>query len=284
MIKVNPIGSANSENLVPTSFPDGTKLLKFDRFPHDNMTITWLYDNDEELFQLIALTKHLRNRGVKRIELDLPYVPNARMDRTKATEEVFTLKAFADTINWLGFDKVSIVNPHSTVSEALFDRLYVNWSAVAEDIYNIIYRILPQEIDAIYFPDEGACKRFSGLVEAFGLPIVYGEKKRDWETGKILGIEVHGGEDLGGKNVLVIDDIISYGGSIYYSALKLKELGVVEIRAYATHVEKSVLDPEKGKLINAEWKDKTNLIEAIYTTNSIYRGVKNEKIKVIREF
>ena len=43
----------------------------------------------------------------------------------------------------------------------------------------------------------------------------------------------------------MIDDIISYGGTMYYSAKKLKELGVGKIYAYATHVENSLIF--KGK-------------------------------------
>ena len=83
-------------------------------------------------------------------------------------------------------------------------------------------------------------------------------------------------DDFKGKTVLMIDDIISYGGSLYYSALKLKELGVGKIYAYATHTENSVLDPEKGTLIKLL---RNGTIEKLYTTNSIYTG-NEEKIEI----
>ena len=216
----------------PTDFPDGTKLLKFEVDDGADYRIVWLYDNDEELFQLIALVKHIKSKGCK-VWLTLPYVPNARMDRTKNEDEVFTLKAFAETINWLGFEGVTICNPHSTVSEALFDRVEVDFSCVVQDVKNIVDGAY-NKIDVIYFPDEGACKRYSDLLSFLKLPVAFGIKKRDWQTGKILGIDIVGYDDLKGKNVLMIDDICAYGGTFYYSACALKDKGAKEISCYVT--------------------------------------------------
>jgi len=275
MIRIESNIAPEEEILKPTAFPDGTKLLKFDP-RRDEYTITWLYDSDDELFQLIALTKHLKNRGCK-VWLNLPYVPNARMDRVKNSEEVFTLKYFAEVINWLGFEEVRITNPHSTVSEALFDRVYVDFECVYGDVKRILQTSL-SKIDVIFFPDEGACKRYSDILAPLGLPVAFGIKKRDWKTGKILGIDIAGYDDLKGKNILMVDDICAYGGTFYYSACKLKDLGANDISCYVTHLENSVMDKEKGKLIQGD------LIKTIYATNSIFRGEANEKIKIVREF
>ncbi len=277
MIRIESNIAPEEEILNPTTFPDGTKLLKFDP-RHDEYTITWLYDSDDELFQLIALTKHLKNKGCK-VWLNLPYVPNARMDRVKNNEEVFTLKAFAETINWLGFEEVRITNPHSTVSEALFDRVYVDFNRVYEDVKMALHFAATDRDVVLYFPDEGACKRYSDLLAPLGLPVAFGIKKRDWKTGKILGIDISGYDDLKGKNVLMVDDICAYGGTFYYSACALKDLGANEISCYVTHLENSVLDKEKGKLLQGD------LIKTIYATDSIFRGKEaSEKIKIVHEF
>ena len=289
MIKVEDLNNQNTMVIKPTDFPDGTKLIKYNpTFVDGAYRITWLYDNDAELFQLIALVKHLKSKARCRILLNLPYVPNARMDRVKNSDEVFTLKAFADTINWLGFEGVTICNPHSTVSEALFDRVSVDFDCVIEDVKHILDTSLNQ-IDVLYFPDEGACKRQGDLLKDFNLPITFGIKKRDWKTGKILGIDIAGYDDLQGKNILMVDDICAYGGTLYYSALRLKELGAKAISCYVTHLENSVMDKEKGKLIDAKWyshdgKTSEDLIKTIYTTNSIFRGVGSHKIKIVSEF
>ena len=276
MIRIESNIASNEEVLKPTTFPDGTKLLKFDP-GYDEYTITWLYDSDDELFQLIALTKHLKNKGCK-VWLNLPYVPNARMDRVKNKEEVFTLKAFAETINWLGFEEVRITNPHSTVCEALFDRVYVDFNCVYVDVRMALHFAATDKDVVLYFPDEGACKRYSDILAPLGLPVAFGIKKRDWKTGKILGIDIAGYDDLKGKNIMMIDDICAYGGTFYYSACALKDKGANDINCYVTHLENSVMDPQKGKLIQGD------LIKTIYATNSIFRGVGSHKIKIIREF
>ena len=278
MIKVEDLNNQTKSEINPTTFPDGTKLIKYNpTFVDGVYRITWLYDNDGELFQLIALVKHLKSKARCRIWLNLPYVPNARMDRVKNSDEVFTLKAFADTINWLGFEGVTICNPHSTVSEALFDRVRVDFDCVVEDVKRVL-DTSPNKIDVLYFPDEGACKRQGDLLKDFNLPVAFGIKKRDWMTGKILGIDIAGYDDLKGKNVLMVDDICAYGGTFYYSACALKDRGANDISCYVTHLENSVMDKQKGKLIQGD------LIKTIYTTNSIFRGEESHKIKIIREF
>ena len=268
------------KKVTPTVFPDTTKLLKVDiGVGSGDYTIVWLYDNDEELFQVIAITKHLQAKGFG-VNLRMPYIPNARMDRVKSAGEVFTLKYFAHVINWLGFKNVYVANPHSTVSEALFDRLTVDFDCVTHDVGNILYGnggATRFAADVIYFPDEGAYKRYNDLLSFLKLPVTFGIKKRDWKTGKILGIDIVGYDDLKDKNVLMVDDICAYGGTFYYSACALKDAGAKDINCYVTHLENSVLDPEKGKLIQGD------IIKKIYATNSIFRG-KHEKIEIIRNF
>ena len=254
-------------------FPDGTQLLKVDEsvWEDGKVECIWQYEKEEELVTIFFLTKHLQEKGAE-VSLIMPYIPNARMDRVKKDSEVFTLKYFAQLINSLNFTKVRVLDPHSNVSTALIDRL-VNDSPKAY-IAKVMDRIKEQVGDfVLYFPDEGASKRYS---ELFQCPYCYGMKKRNWEDGTILGIDVvDNGIDLKGKHILMIDDIIAYGGSLYYSAKRLKELGVGKLFAYATHVEKSVLHPEKGKLLQS------GLVEQIYTTDSLFLE-QHEKITVLQ--
>jgi ribose-phosphate pyrophosphokinase len=75
----------------------------------------------------------------------------------------------------------------------------------------------------------------------------------------------------------MIDDIISYGGTLAYSADKLKGLCFEHIYAYATHTENSVLDPEKGTLLK---RLENGTVDHIYTTRSTYSG-KHDKITAL---
>lgn len=268
MIKVN------GEELKVEHYPDGTQRLNVE--PRFLNCIEWRYENEEELSTLIYITKHLKNSNCKNINLYMPYIPNSRMDRTKSREEVFTLKYFVDVINWLGFNSVTVLDAHSDVSRSLIDRCdFKNTLYYIKDALEFISKDDMSDI-IFYYPDAGSAKRYSEILPQYRY--CYGEKKRDWKTGKILGLEIKtNGIDLKGKTVLMIDDIVSYGGSLYYSANTLKEYGVDKIYAYATHTENSVLDKEKGTLIKAL---ENNTVEKLFTTNSLFTGT-HEKIEVM---
>ena len=262
-------------------FPDGTPRINLDvanikENEYDGspcILIDWLYENNDEMFYLMLIKKHLE-RHLTNVDyyLFMPYIPNARMDRVKNDDEVFTLKYFCDFINSLNFSRVYVLDAHSDVSTALINNCE---NGTPRDYIKEAIRQISDDI-VLYFPDAGAAKRYSDLFPE--IMYCYGEKKRDWKSGKILGLDIRSnGIDLNGKTVLMIDDIIAYGGSLFYSANALKEAGAGKIYAYATHTENSILDREKGTLIKSL---ENNTVERLFTTNSLFSG-KHDKITVL---
>lgn len=250
----------NNEKINIEHFPDGTLLLKTGLIDMKNIEITWLYENDAELFTIICLAKK-----AKRKSLFIPYCPHARMDRCKDEDDTFTLKYFAEVINSLGFESVTILDPHSNVCTALIDRVVVK--SPYEYIWGTIEKIHCRDL-VMFYPDEGSMKRYANM---FKLPYAFGIKKRDWKTGQIQGLDViDNGIDLKDKTVLIVDDISSRGGTFYHSAKKLKELGVDKIYLYVTHCENTILE---GEVLTS------GLIEKVFTTNSIFNK-EHEKIEV----
>lgn len=261
MIKVN------GKPVEQVSFPDQTNLFRYET-TEDLIDIQWFYENDAELFELICLANHIRETfSPKQMILSMPYVPNARMDRVKQKNEVFTLKWFCNVINSLHFDQVKILDVHSSVTSALLNRV-INESPEAY-IRKAISEILQENKSLVlYFPDEGSVKRYAGMFPEY--PYCYGMKKRDWKTGNIEGIQVvTNGFDLEGKTVLMIDDICSYGGTLYYSAKALQNAKTQKIYSFTTHTENSILDEQKGTILRA-LKDQT--VSRHFTTDSIYHG------------
>lgn len=260
MIKLN--GQIVEQN----HFPDGTLLMKCDANKHAVSTITWQYESDAELFALYSFKKHIDRVAPGWNDfLYLPYIPHARQDRVKSKEDVFTLKYFTEIINSLKFKKVYVIDPHSSVSEALIDNIEVI-SPVA--FINQALNNIGTDNLLMFYPDEGAMKRYSGMIEK---EYAFGIKKRDWATGKIEGLDVAGCTDkIKDSRILIVDDICSRGGTFYHSAKKLKELGAKEIYLYITHCENTILE---GELLTS------GLIEKVYTTNSIFTK-EHEKIEV----
>jgi len=270
MIKLN-------DNVIEQGrFPDGTLALKeIDRniISGDNVInwITWLYDGDNEMFTIMSLVDVIkRNSNGRLLYLHMPYLPNARMDRIKTNTENFALKVFTNWINNIGFDMVVVDNVHSNVSNALVNNIVDNMPEC--DINDILPKY---NFDVVFFPDEGACKRYKdmNIIKQLGLPIAFGIKNRDWKTGEIISLDVMGA-DVRGKNVLIIDDICSKGYTFYHSGRKLRELGASDVRLYITHCEDNI---QNGEIL------KTDVISKVYTTDSICH-IEDEKIEFIRKF
>ena len=114
--------SVNGTLVAMGAFPDKTSAMRYN--PNDDgYTITWKYDGDHECMALWYLVHHIRENcgAYTPIHLNIPYLPNARMDRVKNFDEVFTLKWFADFINALHFCRVTVFDPHSNVATALIN-------------------------------------------------------------------------------------------------------------------------------------------------------------------
>lgn len=262
----------NGKKVEIGKFPDGTILMK-ESVARNFVTnreakLTWLYENNEELIGLIYLTRHLQSRGIADIDLHMPYIPNARQDRVKNDEDVFTLKYFSEIINSLNFRSVRVLDPHSSVSEALINQIVID--TPKENIENVISKVEKKGMQLImFYPDEGAMKRYAGMIDR---PYTFGMKKRNWENGEIQGLEVLGRSELiKGSDVLIVDDISSRGGTFYFSAKALKEMGAENIYLYVSHCENTILE---GDVLTS------GLVTKVFTTNSIFTA-QHDLIEVI---
>lgn len=250
-------------------FPDGTLAFKLDPaiFMHRDKAsvVKWHYEDESEIMALWHIRARLAESNVN-VRLEMFYVPNARMDRSRNADDVFTLKYFCDLINLMQFENVAILDPHSSVTPALLHRCTV--CPPERMIWTAIQDIADPDL-ALFYPDEGSMKRYACLIKK---PFGFGIKNRDWNTGKILGLQVVGAESLKGRNILIVDDICSRGGTFFHSAKALKDAGVNDIYLYVTHCENTIFE---GELL------KSDLLKHIYTTNSIFNG-EHDKITVLK--
>ena len=256
----------NGREISPSKFPDGTSSFRFE--PNClYYKISWKYEGDNECMMLWYLVNHIRskskNNTLYQIDLFMPYIPNARMDRVKNPDEVFTMKWFAQFINSLNFNSVTVFDAHSNVSLSLIDRveqLSIGW---------YVHRAINMAGGDVLlcYPDEGAAKRYQEIIQR---EHVFCIKRRCWRDGKIERLDLVGAEKVAGKDVLIVDDICSKGGTFLHTAKALKEAGANHIFLYVSHCENTVLD---GEMI------KSGLIDKVFTTNSILTK-EDERIEV----
>ena len=278
------------DNTVKVDIPYST--VKWDKVN----TIKWQYESDSE-FMVVAFIKKYLDEAIPKtfpglfyggVSLVMNYIPNARMDRIKDNTEVFTLKYFADLINSLNFKSVEVFDPHSTVSEALFNNLVIKRGMLNSVLESVIERVKHEfgEDLVLFYPDEGAQKRYhNGVLKDSGIIPFFGNKLRDWKTGEIRGLNIETHTDkslyyLQGKTVLIIDDIISAGGTVYYSIKELEKYGVKNVCCYSSHLENTMFTQEQNKLIDM-LSDDNSVFKKLYATDSLYNKGEQKNLEII---
>lgn len=239
-------------------------------------SIEWFYEKPEELFMLQLIAMHLRDKmNVHDLYLFMPYIPNARMDRTKdPMSEVNVLKYFCRIINPLHFTAVTVCDAHSDAAINQLDRV-IQYSMKDFVLGVTCGRYDHIAYDYLFFPDDGAAKRY-GPIYNFR-PFLNGKKNRDWKTGVINGLTVENPmninpEDIGEKRILIVDDICSRGGTFLHAGIALQKFGFKHIGLCVTHLENTVF---AGNLLKSD-----SPIERIYTTNSLHHA-EHDKIITI---
>jgi ribose-phosphate pyrophosphokinase len=232
-------------------FPNGEINLRKDSLGTDRLypTVTLKYEDDSDLLHLLWVRALLDIPATLRIT----YTPYSRMDRDSDTY-VFSLKVFADFINSMNWAQVVIYEPHSDVLPALLDRVQVINITASPQMRSKIYIAFGGENFQVCYPDVGAFKRYQEKFKSKD-PLI-GFKVRDFETGKILGLEIEGDKHV--DNVVIVDDLCSKGGTFVLAAKQLRAKGFTKIVLAVTHCENTIYT---GEVFNH--------IDKVITTDSI---------------
>lgn len=232
--------TVNSLPLNSIVFPGGEVNVSLDKqnYALDTSIIAQL-TSSEEIMKLILVVDALKRLDCKNIELFMPYVPYARQDRVCNVGEAHSLKVFAGLINNLNLNKVIVFDPHSDVTEAVFNNIEIIKN------HTFVYQSLHQELQItkkfyLISPDAGASKKIQELGKYlsnhFDFDIVQCGKVRDTATGKLTGFSVDA-DDLQGMDCVIVDDICSRGGTFLGLAEKLKAKNAGNITLIVSHYE-----------------------------------------------
>lgn len=199
---------------------DGTHIIDARRFGNDLMSISQMKD----------ILDHIKPNDAK--VLNIPYMPYSRQDRRMSSEGYtgsHALKVFSKFINTLEFDRVITFDPHSDVTEALFDNLTIisNHEFVRKSLSDLGMNTKDEHVH-IVVPDAGASKKIISLTKSFSwnmkqnLHIHQCEKHRNPTDGKITHTSIPQSLiDLpANTKVHIVDDICDGGTSF----IKIAEL------------------------------------------------------------
>ncbi len=208
----------------------------------------------------------------RRITVIMPMLYEGRQHRRTARESLDCAMALQELIS-MGVSNIITFDAHDPrVQNAIplggFDNVQPTYQMIKALIKNVPDIVIDRDHMMIVSPDEGGMGRCIYFSSVLGLELGMFYKRRNYSV-LVNGrnpIEAHEflGKNINGKDLIIVDDMISSGESILDIAAKLKEKGANRIFVFATF----------GLFV--EGLDKFDeyyrkgLITRIFTTNLIY--------------
>jgi ribose-phosphate pyrophosphokinase len=237
------------------------------------ITIKSRLNSFEDLEIILCATQALKNIGIKRIRLYIPYCLGGRSDRKFMKGGINYIKdVIAPIINLQGYEDVEIMDPHSDVLEACIN----NFSKIdTGELLNFTFRDYflskghktwkQENVDNLLLvsPDAGALKKIYGVAQHIGYKsdVIVATKYRNPITGQIERTNVPLNiTDYCDKDIFIVDDICD-GGRTFIEvakAIKSDKKFIGEIYLVVTH-----------GIFSYGFEGLADYISGIYTTNSI---------------
>ncbi len=210
------------------------------RFPDGEMYVRILTDtkgaevavigntrSDADFVELLFLLNAAREAGASHVTAVLPYFGYSRQHMVYKPGEPVSSKVMTRAIENFS-DRIICVEMHDEETIGFASHPLDNISVIRTS--SEYFRDM--KIDLILSPDDGGYGRAKKMAEILSIPAYYINKKRiDART-----VEMHLPEiDFSGKSILIVDDIISTGGTIIKAVKLLKDNGASRISVSAVH-------------------------------------------------
>jgi len=211
---------------------------------------------DTNLVQALSLITKAKENSSEVIAV-IPYMGYARQDREFLPGEVVTMKVLGKLFKGAGASKIIVVDIHSLIGFKHFSIKTKNVTAIPDLVK--YFKKLSLKNPLVISPDQGGKERAKEFAKEFNSNYIALNKKRDKKTGKVKIITKKTCE-VENRDLILVDDMISTGGSIIKAAQFLKKQKCKKIYVACTH----------ALLMNgAEKKIKKAGVTSIISTNTI---------------
>lgn len=279
---VNPEDSLSCKYEI-SKFPDGQQTLKIVEGVYNTfyslknnsqgITINSRLNNFKDLELIICANQCLKEIGVERVRLYIPYCTGGRSDRKFEEGGINYIKTvIAPIINAQNFEKVTVIDPHSDVLEACINNFESrsNHDLVVKALKNVDNKNEAQDRIVLVSPDAGALKKVFKIQQKFGIKnMIIGSKNRDLK-GNITHTSIGGDvSDVENKTFVIVDDICDGGRTFIELAKVIKE-------KYYNN-SKVILIVTHG-IFSKGFDTIFEHIDEVYTTDSIKEFESNDKL------
>lgn len=223
-----PLGRGRTE-----LFPDGELIVKVEEDVRGRdcfIVQPTCYPVNAHLMELMIWIDCLKRASAQRVTAVIPYFGYARQDRKDEGRTPITAKLVANLLERAGADRVVSVDLHAAQVQGFFDIPvdHLNASPVLVKWFKSL------KLDNAVFvsPDVGNVKRAQVYANLLGGEICIIDKRRrsgsHIEAKHIIG-------DVDGKNIIMVDDMITTAGTMTEAVKMLREHGARDIYMSATH-------------------------------------------------
>ena len=244
------------------TFPDGESKITFRHNLKKSVVLivqSTYPPVDTNLLQILSIISEVKKISSK-IYAIMPYMGYARQDRQFLNGEIATMSVVAKMLQAAGAKKAIVVDIHSKTALRHFKIPAENVSAIPELAKYLKKLKLKNPI--VVSPDTGGslrAKKFANILKSDFITL---KKSRNRKTGKVSIQSTKA--DVKGKDLIIVDDIISTGGSVVKATQFLKKQKCKRVFVVCTH----------GLLVgDAEKNIKKAGVTQIISTNTIPRSI-----------
>ena len=243
-------------------FPDGEKRIRIlDKVLDEDVYVVQSTSKptDENYMELFFIIDGLKRSGAKSITAIVPYFGYQRQDHQFREGEAVSVKVIAEILEKLGISKLIALDLHSIKIEKAFNIPVCHLSALSIFAKFIKEKKWDKNSATLVSPDMGGIRRIKILSKMLGnMPYAVIEKNRDLNSGKVSADKIQGQV---GKKAIIVDDMISSGGTIVTAAELLKKNGVKDLVVFVTH---PVLSEKAPKILQE------SVVNSVYVTDTIF--------------
>lgn len=221
---------------------------------------------DTNLMELFFFADALKRTGAKEIIAFIPYFGYARQNREHLDGEAVSVNVVIRFLETIGFSSVYTVSLHDEGTEGIFSITFKNlngFSILGREVAHYLKNNKNTEQVAIVSPDQGGVERAQIFAENFfhsnKVDIAVIEKRRNLEKiHQSKALNLYG--KVRGKTCIIVDDIITSGGTLVHAAEFCLKRGAKRVLACIVHHDFS---PTAKEILSK------SPIEKIFMSNSI---------------
>ena len=215
-------------------FPDGESKITLGRdlSKRRSVVVQSIYPPvDTNLLQALSLIAKAKETSSEVIAV-IPYMGYARQDKEFLPGEIVTMSAVAKLFKGVGASEIIAVDIHSEMSLQYFTIKSESVTAIPDLVK--YFKKLNLKNPLIVSPDQGGRDRAKEFASKFESEYISLEKKRDRKTGKVQ-IKTKNSDKVANRDIVLVDDMISTGGSIIKATQFLKKQRCRRVYVACTH-------------------------------------------------